>query len=237
MLRLILRSTDRLFARRLICSGNLLNRRSVLSGRPVETAGWTLLTGRSGAHEGQVTVSTSSRCFSVSSRRNEENKLIYKGNLAKAIIRVKFFSYSSSMFSICVAPYLFLKTGIGVDSLALQVVFCGIIGFFTFMTPVLLHMITKGYVVRLYHNPRTDIYTAVTYSALLSEKKTAFHQKDVQVPDVSKMFTSFYAKKKSMLVNPMLFEVPSDYNHLMGFDKPFLFDLEELQFQDKRKEE
>ncbi|KAG2458493.1 TMM70 protein, partial [Polypterus senegalus] len=150
---------------------------------------------------------------------------------------VKFFSYSSSMFSICVAPYLFLKTGIGVDSLALQVVFCGIIGFFTFLTPVLLHMITKGYVVRLYHSPQTDIYTAVTYSALLSETKTVFHQKDVQVPDVSKMFTSFYAKKKSMLVNPMLFEVPSDYSHLMGFDKPFLFDLEELQFQDKRKEE
>lgn len=125
-------------------------------------------------------------------------------------------------------PYVLMKTGIGVNSLVLQVAFCGFVGVFTFLTPVLLHLITKGYVVRLYHNKDTDMYTAITYSALLVEKRTVFHQSDVEIPDVSRMFTSFYAKKRSMLVNPMLFAVPHDYNHLMGYDRPFLFDTDEL---------
>ncbi|RXN05758.1 transmembrane mitochondrial-like isoform X1 [Labeo rohita] len=137
------------------------------------------------------------------------------------------------MFSLCVMPYVLLKTGIGVNSLALQVAFCGVIGFFTFLTPVLLHLITKGYVVRLYHNKETDMYTAITYSALLVEKRTVFHQSDVVIPDVSRMFTSFYARKRSMLVNPMLFSLPYDYNHLMGYDRPFSFDTDDLNKPDK----
>lgn len=136
------------------------------------------------------------------------------------------------MFSVCVMPYVLMQTGLGVQSLALQVAFCGIIGFFTFITPVLLHFITKGYVIRLYHHEEADTYTAVTYSALLTEKKTVFHQSDVKVPDISKMFTTFYAKKHSMLVNPDTFSLPHDYNHLMGYDRPFTFDVDDLDKPD-----
>ncbi|KAJ8336955.1 hypothetical protein SKAU_G00381750 [Synaphobranchus kaupii] len=176
------------------------------------------------------------RCFcSSSTSYPDEGHLIYTGSLGKTVLGVKLFSYSTSMFSMCVMPQVLLKTGIGVQSLALQVAFCGIIGMFTFITPVLLHLVTKGYVVRLYHNRRTDTYTAVTYSALLLEKKTAFRQRDVSVPDVSKMFTSFYADGRSMLVNPELFSLPQDFNHLMGYDKPFSFDMEALDKPDRSK--
>ncbi|XP_017567223.1 transmembrane protein 70, mitochondrial [Pygocentrus nattereri] len=173
------------------------------------------------------------RCFSSQPVSPEDGVLIYTGNLGKAVLGVKFFSYSTSMFSLCVMPYVLTKTGLGASSLAMKVAFCGFIGFFTFLTPALLHLITKGYVVRLYHNKDTDMYTAVTYSVLLMEKKTVFHQSDVKIPDVSRMFTSFYAKKRSMLVNPMLFELPHDYNHLMGYDRPFSFDLDDLKKPDK----
>ncbi|XP_023866204.1 transmembrane protein 70, mitochondrial [Salvelinus fontinalis] len=167
-------------------------------------------------------LSTSSTCHS------EEGKLIYSGSLGNAVRGVKMFSYTSSGASLCVMPYILLQTGIGVQSLVLKGAFCGVIGFFTFLTPILLHIITKGYVVRLYHNQDTDTYTAVTYNVLLMEKKTVFRQSEVKIPSVSKMLTTFYADKKSMLVNPMLFPLPHDYNHLMGYDKPFSFDTEDL---------
>ncbi|CAI5779363.1 Hypothetical predicted protein [Podarcis lilfordi] len=169
------------------------------------------------------------RCFSTSSLHedSEHGRLVYRGNLAKAVLGVKFFSYSTSMFSLSMIPIIFYKTGVAVDNLPLQVMFYSVIGFFTFVTPVTLHLITKGYIIRLYHKPETDTYTAITYNAILAEKKTVFHQKDVKVPDISKMFMTFYAKTKSMLVNPMLFQYPQDYNHLMGYDKPFTFDFEE----------
>uniref|UniRef100_A0A8C2A7P8 Transmembrane protein 70 n=1 Tax=Cyprinus carpio TaxID=7962 RepID=A0A8C2A7P8_CYPCA len=185
------------------------------------------------AHANKVQPYCAVRWYNPLPVQPEDGELIYNGNLGKAVLGVKFFSYSSSMFSLCVMPYVLLKTGIGVNSLALQVAFCGIIGFFTFLTPVLLHLITKGYLVRLFHNKETDMYTAITYSALLVEKRTVFHQSDVIIPDVSRMFTSFYAKKRSMLVNPMLFPLPHDYNHLMGYDRPFSFDTDDLNKPDK----
>ncbi|XP_029447353.1 transmembrane protein 70, mitochondrial [Rhinatrema bivittatum] len=176
-------------------------------------------------------------CFSTSSSSGNasDGKLVYIGNLARAVLGVKFFSYSTSIFNLCVMPYIAFKSGAGMESMTLQIAFYSIIGFFTFVTPVAMHLVTKGYVVRLYHRAKTDTYTAVTYSVLLTEKRTAFHQKDVKVPGVSKMFTTFYAQDKSMLVNPMLFSNPHDYSHLMGYDKPFTFDLEELKDASENK--
>lgn len=143
------------------------------------------------------------------------------------LLGVKLFSYSTSGASLLIMPHILLNTGLGIQSFAMQTAFCGVIGFFTFLTPVLLHLFTKGYVVRLYHNPGTDIYTAITYSIFLTEKKNVFHQRHVQIPAVSKMFTTFYADQMGLLVNPDLFPVPQDYNHLMGYDKPFRFDSDD----------
>lgn len=124
-------------------------------------------------------------------------------------------------------PQILLETGLGVQSFALQAVFCGVVGFFTFLTPAILHYVTKGYVIRLYHDADRDTYTAVTYSVFLTEKRIGFHQRQVTIPAVSKMFTSFYADKMGLLVNPDRFPIPHDYNHLMGYDKPFAFDIED----------
>ncbi|KAJ7338929.1 hypothetical protein JRQ81_012831 [Phrynocephalus forsythii] len=165
-------------------------------------------------------------CFSTSSTQeySEYGRLIYSGPLAKVVAGVKFFSYSTSMFNIAVMTSVFSKTGVGIDSLALQIAFYSFLGFFTFVSPVALHLLSKGYVIRLYHKAETDTYTAFTYNVILAEKKTVFHQKEVTIPSVSKMFTTFYANSKSMLVHPQRFEYAQDFNHLMGYDKPFTFD-------------
>ncbi|XP_051468007.1 transmembrane protein 70, mitochondrial [Apus apus] len=176
-----------------------------------------------------------SLCTSSSNDHPEHGRLVYKGNLAKAVLAVKFFSYSTSIFNLFMMPYIMLKTGIGFESLFIQAAFYGLIGFFTFVTPVTLHVLTKGYVVRLYYKDEVDTYTAITYNAILTEKATVFHQKDVKIPDITKMFTTFYAKTKSMLVNPTLFPNPQDYHHLMGYDKSLFFNLEEEKEDGERK--
>ncbi|XP_056340121.1 transmembrane protein 70, mitochondrial [Oenanthe melanoleuca] len=180
------------------------------------------------------------RSLSTSSPHDhpEHGRLVYKGNLAKAVLGVKFFSYSTSIFNLFMMPYIMLKSGIGMESLLFQAAFYGLIGIFTFVTPITLHILTKGYVIRLYYKDEVDTYTAITYNAILAEKVTVFHQKDVKIPDITKMFTTFYAKTKSMLVNPTLFPNPQDYNHLMGYDKSSFFrleDLEEVKEADERK--
>ncbi|XP_033975864.1 transmembrane protein 70, mitochondrial isoform X2 [Trematomus bernacchii] len=176
--------------------------------------------------------SVSSRCLSTATH-SEDGKLIYSGSLGTAVRGVKLFSYSSSWASLLVMPQILLKTGLGVQSLALQAAFCGVVGFFTFITPVVLHFITKGYVIRLYHSPDRDTYTAITYSVFLTEKRRVFHQRKVRIPAVSQMFTTFYAGDAGLLVNPDMFLLPHDYNHLMGYDKPFSFSTDDVDRPDQ----
>ncbi|KAF7223227.1 transmembrane protein 70, mitochondrial [Nothobranchius furzeri] len=168
------------------------------------------------------------RCLSTAAS-SEDGQLIYTGNLGMAVRGVKMFSYCTSGASLIIVPQVLLKTGMGVESFALQVAFCGIIGFFIFITPVLLHVITKGYVLRLYHNADTDTYTAITSSVFLTERRCVFTQNQVRIPSISKMFTTFYAGQRGLLVNPDLFPIPQDYNHLMGYDKPFSFSTDQIE--------
>lgn len=130
-------------------------------------------------------------------------------------------------------PKILLETGLGVQSFAVQALFCGVISFFTFLTPAILHYVTKGYVIRLYHDAERDIYTAITCSVFLTEKRIRFHQTQVTIPAIGKIFTNFYADKMGLLVNPDLFLFPNDYNHLMGYDKPFTFDIDDKSIAEK----
>ncbi|XP_015258660.1 PREDICTED: transmembrane protein 70, mitochondrial [Cyprinodon variegatus] len=175
----------------------------------------------------------SSRRLSTSAQTGD-GVLVYRGSLGTAVRGVKLFSYSTSGASLILMPQILLNSGLGAGSVALKVAFGGIVGFFTFLTPVLLHLITKGYVVRLYHNADRDTYTAITYSVFLTEKRSVFHQSQVRIPAVGRMFTTFYAGQVGLLVNPDLFTFPHDYNHLMGYDKPFTFSKDDMQKRDLR---
>ncbi|KAB1256448.1 Transmembrane protein 70; mitochondrial [Camelus dromedarius] len=177
------------------------------------------------------------RCLHTQHEKAEDGRLIYTGNLARTVFGVKCFSYSTSVISLAFLPYIFAQNNIIFGSVPLQILFYSIIGSFTVITPVLLHFITKGYVIRLYHEATTDTYKAITYNVVLLETSTVFHQNDVRIPNSAHVFTTFYAKTKSLLVNPALFPNPEDYNHLMGYDKPFTFDMEEASEKKQLKEE
>lgn len=177
------------------------------------------------------------RCLRTQVEKSEDGRLIYTGNLARTVFGVKCFSYSTSLISLAFLPYIFAQNNIIFGSLPLQILFYGIIGSFTLITPALLHFITKGYVIRLYHEAATDTYKAITYNVVLSETSTVFHQNDVKIPNSTHVFTTFYAKTKSLLVNPGLFPNPEDYDHLMGYDKPFTFEMEETSEEKQIKDE
>ncbi|XP_011837376.1 PREDICTED: transmembrane protein 70, mitochondrial [Mandrillus leucophaeus] len=160
--------------------------------------------------------------------------------MARAVFGVKCFSYSTSLIGLTFLPYFLTQNNAFFESVSVpvQIVFYGIIGSFTLITPVLLHFITKGYVIRLYHEATTDTYKAITYNALLAETSTLFHQDDVKIPDATHVFTTFYAKTKSLLVNPVLFPNREDFVHLMGYDKEeFILDMEKPSEEKQHKDE
>lgn len=156
---------------------------------------------------------------------------------------VKVFSITTSVIGVVAQPILYEQAAKMGGSTPVIVAICGFIGFFTFITPVLIHAITKKYVTELHFNPATNEYTATIISFFLTKRETTFKVEDVIVPEVPGMFTSFHVKTKdmrkpvAMFVEPKLFDDTTHYIKLMGYDKPmdFKLNLTETDSQDEKK--
>lgn len=48
---------------------------------------------------------------------------------------------------------------------------CSVVGFFTFVTPLLLHLITKKYVTHLDYDPKSKQYIATVITFFCRQKK------------------------------------------------------------------
>ncbi|KPJ08219.1 Transmembrane protein 70-like, mitochondrial [Papilio machaon] len=160
---------------------------------------------------------------------NEDNKLerIYYGPLTPQIKAVKIFSLSSSAAGLVAQPII-LREASTIGSTSLLIAICSVVGFFTFVTPLLLHVITKKYVTEVYYNPETMSYTAVTLNFFLVPKKLEFKAEDVVVPDIPGMFTTMQAKGTSLFIEARHFNDPMHYAKIMGYDKPLDFKLGNL---------
>lgn len=105
-------------------------------------------------------------------------EIIYTGKFQSRIVRVKFFSLSTSLMGLAAQPLL-LEKGMEMGGPGLATFLCSLAGIFTFITPVLLHLISKKYVIKITHDPKTDEYVATTISFFLTKKEVKF---DRQIP-------------------------------------------------------
>lgn len=97
---------------------------------------------------------------------------IYTGKFTRQIVRVKMFSLTTSAMGLVAQPVLWHK-GLEVSGTGLGVLLCSVAGLFTFVTPVLLHLVTKKYVIDIKYNKQTDEYTCMTVSFFLFENKVS----------------------------------------------------------------
>jgi len=95
---------------------------------------------------------------------------VYYGSLAPRMKLVKLFSLTTSLAGIAAQPIL-MEQGMKIGGTGMAVLLCTVGGFFTFVTPLLLHFVTKKYVTELHYNPVTEEYTATTISLILLKIK------------------------------------------------------------------
>ncbi|CAG9763131.1 unnamed protein product [Ceutorhynchus assimilis] len=176
-------------------------------------------------------------CRWLSSANEAQNKqppkTIYYGPLTPHVRAVKMFSLSSSVVGLAVQPVLYneiLSTG----NIPMILAAYSFIGFFTLLTPVLLHFVTKKYVLELQFDEPTSTYTAQTFNFFCKIKQTKFKVEDIFVPDVPGMFETFKVKGKPLFVDPRSFDHPEYYANLMGYDKPMDFKLYEKPSKDAK---
>lgn len=105
--------------------------------------------------------------------KDSEWQNVYKGTLSSRIRNLKIVSFMTSGVGLCVQPMLISKSAELGSSLAATIGVCTITGFFTFITPVLIHLVTKKYVTSLEYNKKNDEYIATVYSFFVRPKKAS----------------------------------------------------------------
>ncbi|XP_071446472.1 transmembrane protein 70 homolog, mitochondrial [Hetaerina americana] len=170
-----------------------------------------------------------------SSTLQGEDSLVYHGNLTPQVRMVKVFSLCSSIAGLVSQPILY-KHASEFGGTGVLIGVATFVGFFTFVTPVLLHLITRKYVTDIHHNAKTGVYTATLLTFFLGVKKVSFLANEVVVPDVPGLFTTFKVKGSSLFVDPRMFEDPNHYGKLMGYDKPIDFLLKKDISSDETEE-
>lgn len=95
---------------------------------------------------------------------------IYYGSLTPKMKAVKVFSLTTSVVGIAAQPIL-MEQGAKIGGTPMVIFMCGFVGLFTFVTPFLLHFITRQYVTELLYSEKTKEYEANTISFFLMKKR------------------------------------------------------------------
>lgn len=141
------------------------------------------------------------RKFSTDQKEEERIEHIYQGPLTPQIKAVKIFSLTSSMAGLMAQPII-VKQAATIGSTSLLVVICSMVGFFTFITPLLLHFVTKKYVTDIHYDPETSTYKATTINFFLAEKEVRFT--DLDLSNHTKLLVFCILRHSELIVNCML---------------------------------
>jgi transmembrane protein 70 len=93
--------------------------------------------------------------------------------LAPRIRNLKIVSFVTSGMGLLIQPLLLQKASEMGSSLVATIGICTITGFFTFITPVLIHLVTRKYVTSVEYNEKNDEYMATVISFFLKPKQAS----------------------------------------------------------------
>jgi transmembrane protein 70 len=169
--------------------------------------------------------------------KGEQNPhVIYTGMLNRQMKHVKIFSITTSVMGLWMQPVIYQNTG--EHGMAAMIAALGMVGFFTYVTPFLIHMVCKKYVTEIIYDPKSNNYTAVTANFFLRRKEIRFQKEDVIIPEVPGPFTTAVINTKDgkkpipLFFTIESFKYPKHFGLLMGYDKPIDLHMSVVDFQE-----
>lgn len=136
---------------------------------------------------------------------NERWKMVYEGPLSRTVRLVKTFSLTTAVASLVGSPVImfFGKQSVPfVGKLAIATVMC----FAGCGTTVLLHMITKSYIHKLYFDPDEKLFAAETLNLFSKRARTEFSVEDITIHQADKAFSTFEVKGRNYFLHQELLE-------------------------------
>ncbi|VDQ01600.1 unnamed protein product [Trichobilharzia regenti] len=155
--------------------------------------------------------------FSSSQLEDEtRGSLVYKSPHNKLVLGAKTFSLMSSSIVFLLQPLLF--TNISNPKVFGVALFGGIV--FSVSTPLLLHILTRSHVTKLYYNKRSRIFTAYMKGILLNNKKLEFTAEEVKYAEPAFTMASITVRGTPLFISEEEFTDLEVYRHLVRFNEP-----------------
>ncbi|ESO86529.1 hypothetical protein LOTGIDRAFT_97530, partial [Lottia gigantea] len=145
----------------------------------------------------------------------KKGKLIYSGILTKPVKGAKIFSLSTSMIGLGMLPFIVFSLK---DDMYSKIVTAATFSGFIIITPILMHFITKKYIISIYYDEETKIFTATSFSLFVRRKDHIFTAKDVDLNPGA--FSSIKVKGFPLLLDESRFFDQSYCYEIMSLDKP-----------------
>ncbi|CAH8826516.1 unnamed protein product, partial [Trichobilharzia szidati] len=150
--------------------------------------------------------------FSSSQLEDESRgSLVYKSPHNRIVLGAKTFSLMSSSTVFLLQPLLF--TNISNPKVFGVALFGGIV--FSLSTPLLLHILTRSHVTKLYYNKKSRIFTAYMKGILLTNKKLEFTAEEVKYAEPAFTMASITVRGTPLFISEEEFTDVEVYKHLV----------------------
>ncbi|XP_038050381.1 transmembrane protein 70, mitochondrial-like [Patiria miniata] len=169
------------------------------------------------------------RVFEQSSRQQTKgdggSRLIYEVRGLGMMRFCTLFFYATALVGLYMSPDL-ISSALEHETVNSEMIFGFLsVGFGVVVLPVLLTMFNSRLVLRMYYSEVHKSYVAMTQTPALTLRRAEFRLSDV-VPTVKNpnsilgyfKLNTLTAKGRPYFVNPYNFKLPSDFNHLMGYN-------------------
>lgn len=149
--------------------------------------------------------------------------LVYTGTANRMVTVAKFFSLSTSALGLCIMPWLYAEMSDG--GIIFKVAMMGASSFFIFLTPVLIHTLSKRYVLSMYHDKPTNTFSTVRYNLIMQQKAFSFTPDQIE-DTLSSPLCNFQVGNQGFILDTdeLMRTDPDAYIAFMRYDEPIDLD-------------
>ncbi|KAL0280315.1 UNVERIFIED_CONTAM: hypothetical protein PYX00_001648 [Menopon gallinae] len=158
-------------------------------------------------------------------KQKVRKKLIYYGTLGSKIKGLKALSFSTSFIGLVAQPFLYSQL-VKLPGPLMYLLYTAF-GIFTFLTPILIHMVARKYVMEITYDPTRDMYEAQTMTFFFKYRPLEFSLSHISKVDSPSIFNSYFIKEEPFIIFQDGFLDNEHYIKIHRYDQPLDLRLNE----------
>ena len=144
-----------------------------------------------------------------------EFELVYRGPLRSAVRAVKVFSLTTCAIALVGGPFLVMMGNPSVPLVG-RVLMTSFVMLIGISTTLILHWLMKGYVIKMYYDPKSEHLRVYTLTMFAGKRGHTFHLSEAGPPESLAAFSTFQAQGKSYFMHTEVWDNKELLGKILG---------------------